>query len=138
VVRSWADGGSLGKGDAVGERGGIGGVVGFGGSGEAVCEGEELFKAWCAGGHERSGVQYDVVGDANFIGVGDEASIRTVAWQRGAKIESDEAKVVLSLSSSVVHDDEGATGCDGVGQEVVGFAKNTMSYGDGGKVGVGT
>jgi hypothetical protein len=124
--------------DAVGERGGIGGVVGFGGGGEAVCEGEELVKAWCAGDNERSGVQYDVVGDPNYIGVGDETSIRTVVWQRRAKIESDEAKVVPSLSSSVVHDDEGATGCDGVGQEIVGFAKNAVSCGDGGKVGVGT
>ncbi len=47
-------------------------------------------------------------------------------------------KVVPSLSSGVVHDDEGATGCDRVGQEVVGYAKNAMSCGDGGKVGVGT
>ena len=85
-----------------------------------------------------SRVQYDVVAHAVRVGVRDETVVRPIVVKCRSEVKSNEAKVVPSLSSGVVHDDEGATGCDGVGQEVVGFAKNAMSCGDGGKVGVGT
>jgi hypothetical protein len=77
--------------------------------------------------------------------------------ERGSEIKTDEAKLstgchddegvtgcdgvgqkVVGFPSSIVHDDEGAIGCDGMGQKFVGFTKDAMSCGDSGKVGVGT
>ncbi len=40
------------------------------------------------------------------------------------------------LAASVVQDDKGATGQDGVGQEIVGSAGDTVMCGNCGKVGV--
>jgi hypothetical protein len=36
--------------------------------------------------------------------------------ERGCEIETDEAEIVSRFSSSIVHDDEGPTGCNGVEQ----------------------
>ena len=53
-----------------------------------------------------------------------------------AQVETDETEVVPCFATCVLDDDQGATGCDGVGQEIVGSAVDAVMRGDGWEVGV--
>ena len=53
-----------------------------------------------------------------------------------AQVETDETEVVPCFATCVVDDDQGAAGCDGVRQEIVGSAVDAVMCGDGREIGV--
>ena len=119
-------------GDAVGKGGGVLVVVVFGGGGKSLCEGEKLIEARGAWSDEKCWVKDSIVGNAEVVSVGDEATVRTIVRQSWTKVEADEAEIVPSFASGVVNDDEGTTRGERVRDEVVGLAEDTMVGRDGG------
>ncbi len=65
--------------------------------------------------YERGWVKDDVVRYPVRVGFGDETVVRPIVREGRPKVVANNTKVVPSLTSSVVQDDEGAAGCDGVG-----------------------
>ena len=53
-----------------------------------------------------------------------------------AQVETYETEVVPCFATGVVDDDQGAAGCDGVRQEIVGSAVYAVMCGDGWEIGV--
>ena len=65
--------------------------------------------------NERCWGEYDVVGDAIGIGVGDKTAIGSIVAEGRPEIETDEAEVIPCFSSSIVENDQSAARSDGVG-----------------------
>ncbi len=84
----------------------------LGGGGKSVSEREKLVETKSAGSDEMGWVKDDVVGDAQIIGVRNEAAIRTIVRESGAEVETNQAKIVPSFSPSIVYNDECATRSD--------------------------
>jgi hypothetical protein len=110
--------------------------VAFSSDSEAFRQGEQLIKSTCTREHERGGVEYNVVGHAVRIGIGDETVIRPIVGEGRSKIKSDETEVVPSFSASVVQNNERPARGDRVGEKVVRFAIDSIVGGDRVKIGV--
>jgi hypothetical protein len=85
----------------------------FQGKLKLASEGDKLVKSRSTGENQGSGVKDDVVRNADVVSVRSKTSIRTAVFKGRTKIESDSTKVVPSLASWIVSDNEGATRRDG-------------------------